>query len=371
MDFSYSYQNLVRDLVGAFTAIQQGSPTLLGLLQTGDPATQVKHEWQEHALKAAEDKISGAKLSTDVTITVVDGTKFQAGQVIAVDGSDEVMKVTAVSDNDLTVTRGFGGSTAEAIADAAIVRIIARPRLQGTNPGDDKSGKPGSEWNATQIFDRTAVISRTAEAVKKYGIDSALNFAVNDHLDALAKELNKSIIYGRRIEAAENVEGMMGGLLQFLNMSGGNVTDAGAAAITDTLLNNLLEKVVLAGGKPVTLLMNTNQARKMAALNRAASNYTVVQDSKVVGNQVFQFQGDLPMQGLVQNIVVDVNFPKDAIAMLDLSKIKLVPLTGGAWHDKDATLPGMDGAARRVIGEYTVEIKNRREAHGLIKNLSV
>ena len=234
MDLSYTYQHLVRDLSDAFTAIQQGSPTLLGLVPLGAPATQTKHEWLEDVLKAAEDKVNNAAGYDDAAaaIKVADGSKFVVGQVIAVDGSDEAMLVTAVAGNDLTVTRGYGGSTAEAIADKATVRIIARPRLQGTNPGDDKGQQPTSAWNATQIFDRTAVISRTAEAVKKYGIDSALNYQVNVHLDALAKELNKSMIYGRRIESAEGVPGMMGGILQFLNMAGANVTDAASAAFT-------------------------------------------------------------------------------------------------------------------------------------------
>lgn len=371
MDYSYTYQNLVRDLIEAFEAIKQGSPTLLGLVQVGMDATSTKHEWLEDVLHAAQDQINGAKLDSDVTITVDDGTKFAAGMILAIDGSDELIKVTAVAGNDLTVERGYGSSTAEAIADDATVRIVANPRLQGTDPGDNKGQEPGVEYNYTQIMDRTAKVTNTAEAVKKYGMDSALNYQVNVHLDALVKELNKSIIYGRRVAPAAGVPSMMGGILQFLNQAGGNITNAAGGALTATVLNNLLEQIVIDGGKPVTLLCNTNQARKITALNTSASNYTVQQDSTIAGNAVYQFRGDLPMQGLVQNIVVDVNFPKDAVAMLDLSKLELCPLTGRAFHDKDATLPGADYTARRIIGEYTMMLKNAKQAHGLIKNLAV
>lgn len=370
MDYSYTYQNTVRDLSNAFLAIQQASPVLLSLLSFGMPATNTKHEWLEDVVAPAQDQINGSKLDSDTTITVDDGTKFAAGMILAVDGSDELIKVDSVSSNDLTVTRGYGSSTAEAIADNAIVRIVANPRLQGTDPGDNKGQEPSVEFNYTQILDRTAKITRTAEAVKKYGIESALDYQVTRHLEALARELNKSIIYGRKVAPSAGVPSMMGGILQFLSQAGANVTDAAGAAISATLLNNLLEQIVIDGGKPVTLLCNTNQARKISAFNSAVSNYTINRDDKVAGNQVLYFQGDLPMQGLIQSIVVDINFPKDQVAILDLSRMCVCPLQDSAFVDKDATLPGADYVARRIIGEYTLELKNAKQAHGLIKNLA-
>ena len=373
MDYSYSYQNTVRDLSDEFAAIVQAAPVLLSLISFGTPATNTKHEWLEDVLAPAQDVTTAttpASGAGDTTIAVATGSKFAAGQILAVDGSDELIKVASVAGNSLTVERGYGSSTPEAIASGAIVRIVARPKLQGTDPGDDKTQEPSVEFNYTQIIDRTAKISKTAQAVKMYGIDDALNYQVQVQLDQAMRELNTSIIYGRKVAPSAGVPSMMGGLLQFLSQSGGNVTDAASAAITDVILNNAIEQIAIDGGKPVTLLCNTNQARKITGLNRSASNYTVTQDSKQVGNVVYQFVNDLPM-GMVQSIVVDINMPKDTIAILDPSRLKLVPLQGRAFQDEDARLPGADYWARRVLGEYTLEVKNAKLAHGIVKNLAV
>jgi hypothetical protein len=48
-------------------------------------------------------------------------------------------------------------------------------------------------------------------------------------------------------------------------------------------------------------------------------------------------------------IVADRNFSKTEVALLDPSKVQLVPLQNRAFTDKDATPAGADYVARRVI----------------------
>ena len=66
----------------------------------------------------------GATFSaTDVTLTVDDGTKAVAGQLIKID--DEVMRVTLVASNDWTVVRGEADTTAASHADGTDIYIGA------------------------------------------------------------------------------------------------------------------------------------------------------------------------------------------------------------------------------------------------------
>ena len=67
----------------------------------------------------------GGYTATDVTLTVDDGSKFAVGQTILI-GSEQHY-ITAISTNDLTVTRGVNGTTAAAIADNADVNIFRFP----------------------------------------------------------------------------------------------------------------------------------------------------------------------------------------------------------------------------------------------------
>lgn len=369
MFYSYSFQNTVRDLSDEFLAIRQAAPVLLSLIQVGRPASHTKHEWLEDKLQPAQDAVNGSVLVGGTTITVDDGSKFAAGQLIVIEGSFEVIRVDSVSGNNLTVTRGYGGSTAAAIADNAVVKIISKPRLQGTDPGDDAGQEPSVEYNYTQIFDRTAKVSRTGQRIRTYGPDDAINYEVSVQLDQVTRDLNNSLIYGRRVAPAAGVPGSMGGLLQYLSQTGANKTDAAAAALSATLLNNLIENVVTDGGRPSVILCNTWQARKITAMNSSTSNYTVTQDSKVAGNQVIKFVNDLPM-GVITDIVVDINMPKDVVMVLDPTRLELVPLDGSAFKDEDARVPGGDYFARRILGEYTMAIKNAKEAHGMLYGLA-
>ena len=59
--------------------------------------------------------------SSDTTLTVASGTLFDPGQIIKIDS--ELIRVTAVSSEDLTVVRGENGSTAAAHDDGSTVYI--------------------------------------------------------------------------------------------------------------------------------------------------------------------------------------------------------------------------------------------------------
>ncbi|MCD6502165.1 hypothetical protein J7L01_06140, partial [bacterium] len=82
------------------------------------------------------------------------------------------------------------------------------------------------------------------------------------------------------------------------------------------------------------------------------------------------FVGDLPL-GMVERIVVDTAFPQDKVAILDSSKLALVPMRGRAFQDVPATpSAAADYVARRIIGEYSLEVRNSLQAHGVIKGLA-
>ena len=67
--------------------------------------------------------------ATETVFTVDNGTEFLAGDGIKVDS--EVMRVTSISSNDLTVVRGIQGTTAATHLDNATITIVG-PALQET-----------------------------------------------------------------------------------------------------------------------------------------------------------------------------------------------------------------------------------------------
>ena len=86
-----------------------------------------KMGWLDMRVDATSSTTTAQALAAATTIAVADGTKFRAGMTASPAGSDEVVLITAVSGNNLTVVRGFGGTTAADIASGAVLRKASRP----------------------------------------------------------------------------------------------------------------------------------------------------------------------------------------------------------------------------------------------------
>ena len=131
----------------------------------------------------------------------------------------------------------------------------------------------------------------------------------------------------------------------FLQQAVGNVVDAAGAPISSTILNNAFEVGADNGAdNMVTLACNPVQARKLSAFNTAGNNPVMTRDETVTGSYVVTFVSD---QGHVANIVADRNFDKDKIAIIDPSRINVVPLR--PFTDENAAGNGDDFYARRIL----------------------
>ena len=69
----------------------------------------------------ADELIDGGINSSVTTVTVDDGDYFKVGDLIRI--ANEIMEVTAISTNDLTVKRGLFGSTAATHSDDTAIRL--------------------------------------------------------------------------------------------------------------------------------------------------------------------------------------------------------------------------------------------------------
>ena len=68
-------------------------------------------------------------------------------------------------------------------------------------------------------------------------------------------------------------------------------------------------------------------------------------------------------------VVMDRWFPEDKLMLLDRSRISLRALQGDAWHLEKMAKTGRN-EKWQLSGQYTIELRNGGEAHGIIKNLS-
>ena len=97
----------------AFEIARTNIPGVIGTIPMGAsriPESGSKLNWMDMQISAGGDTINGALSAAATAVVVDDGSKFRAGMQVSVKDSDEVMLVTLVTGNTLTVTRGFGGN---------------------------------------------------------------------------------------------------------------------------------------------------------------------------------------------------------------------------------------------------------------------
>jgi hypothetical protein len=340
---SYDFQDQIRDLEAGISLIINDAPILLGLIGlNGVPHTQTKFEWMQDHLNSNRANASAGFAAGDTTITLVagDGGKFRVNAVLVF--GDEYMKVTAVNGDQITVVRGFDGTTAGTGNAGDELRIVARPQLEGAMPGVDEGHDRLVQFNYTQIFERYASVTNTRMHTNVYNVGDELNYQVQLRLKELAREMNDSIIYGRRIDAGAGAPRMTGGLLNFANLEGSFKLNNSGAELSAKSINDSFEEIFKRGGMANTILTNTAGARQISKMADAAIR-TQRTDS-ATGHQISTIVSDM-IGGGEAVLVVDPNMPKDKIVLFDRNILEFAPLQGRQLYDVDASIPGKSVAA--------------------------
>jgi hypothetical protein len=332
----------------------------LNLIGFSSPVTQVEHVWFEDEMYADESTVNGAKLEADTTITVADGAVFRAGHVVKI--GEELLKVTAVSTNDLTVERGYAGTTAADISNGAKVEVQFVEGKEGADAREARFKARARKSNFTQIFDETVSISRTASVVSNYGIDDLYEYEKQKKQLELALQLEKALINGIKFESGDGLTRQMGGIRSIIQS---NVADAASAALTDEMVNDsmqsIYEKGGFSGGGNFKIVVPAKQKRAIS--NFAKSDIRLTQSENSRGQVVDHFISDFGQA----EIVLNNNLAADELIIMDANRFSIHPLTESAFTHEYLGKKG-DYFEGQIVGEYT-SVLEQEQAHARIKKL--
>lgn len=120
-------------------------------------------KWLNDELEDRWDQVNnGAGYASGATSIVVDdGTLFTNEDLVKVPRTGEVMSVTSVSTNTLTVERGVGATAAAALVDDDPLRVIGTAAEEGDTSPTPRTYNPTTVTNYTQIFRNTVAASGT------------------------------------------------------------------------------------------------------------------------------------------------------------------------------------------------------------------
>lgn len=339
---------------------------LISLLGFGQPITNVKHEWIEDEMQADETAINkaGGYTGTDTSLVVDDGSIFAANDVIKI--GEELLLVTAVAGNTLTVVRGYAGTTAAAIADNAKVQFMF---VEGTEGADARTARKSSRVridNITQIIDETIEVSGTSLSMSLYGTNGQdpYEYERAKKLMEVAHQLEKALINGVKYESGQVRQ--MNGVRKFIQTHVLDASADGQAALTLDDINQLAQDIYEAGGfkggSQHVLMVPAKQ--KVVISNLEADKLRLTQQENFRGQVVDTIVTDFGRFPVILNNNLDPN----EVFMIDLNRIQIRPLAGREFFHEYLGKKG-DYVTGQIVGEYTLEFKQEK-AHGRIKNLA-
>lgn len=354
-----------------------------GILQTvsfGTPRTPYdgyKMSWLDMRVDATSSPTTGAVLVGATTVPVVDGTKFRPGMTLGPVGSDEVLLVTAVVGNDLTVARGFGGTTAAALTSGQVMVIDSVGREENSLAQNDGIFQPDPVENFFQTMDTAVEFSRRALATLQFGGTNDIAFQLSERIRQLTTQMNRALVRGRKATATVGGSTVTytGGLRYYLDQVGAIKVDNSAAVLTLDAINAINAEIVTRGGMANTIAVGIKQARKLSALVGANYDSQRLADWSADEGSVLQLPSDLPLVGNVNRIVIDTNLADGELVIFDSGMINVVPMASGnaedsgAWRTKDATQNGQDGQRVRVIGDFAMEVRQSKTHMGRLFNI--
>jgi hypothetical protein len=361
----------VSDLVGIISPYE----TLL-LDAFGDPMREAKsthHEWLEDELLPNKDAINDATFTdpaADTDFVVDNGSRFRVGDQIQVEGSEELMLVTGINSDTLTVIRGYAGTTSEDLADNQVINILGNAALEGAARPNARFTNRTRCSNYTQIFTATVEVSGTDIAASQLGLADEMDYQKQERLRELLRDLENTVINGGQPtsdpQGSGTVRRSMKGIIQHLSTNIFHTGDSGFPAgdsLDEAKINYVLRKIwEQSSGNVDLIVVGGFQKRKINAFS--ADSRTDAAGDTTFTDMISVYESDFG----VCRIITTRWMAQDAVLLLDSSRISVLPLSGRSFHFKSLASSG-DYECGEVIGEYTLELKNEA-AHGLIRDLS-
>ncbi len=308
-------------------------------------------------------------------ITVDNGNRFQVGDQVRPGESREVMFVTAIAANVLTVIRGYGGTTKQALANDMKLTILGNAALEGADAPAARSTQRTRRTNYTQIFTAAVNVSGSNLAARHHGVQDEIDYQKQERMRELLRDLENCVINGTAPSSnqvgSSTVRRTMNGLIRQMSTNvftpglGGIPSGGGSGSdLSEAVLNASLRLIwEQSSGMVDTIVCGGFQKRRINSFITSQRAYAP-EDSKF-RDMVGVYESDFG----VCRVIISRWMPGDSILFLDSSRIDVLPLRGRSFHFKPLAATG-DATGGLVVGEYTNELRNE-SAHGILKGLSV
>lgn len=339
-------------------------------MKTGKEAFNPSFSWLEDVLQPKVVTFDSAGYSnavTTVNLVAGDGLKVSTSDLIKVPDTGEILLVTAVSTDQLTVVRAFGTTAAAAIVASDPALIIGNANAENDTVRLLVSTQTVKKTNYAQIFRTPFGFSRTLRDSKLYGGNEKAYLSRKKGIEHRV-EIERQFLFGEPYEQTNATSGRWetGGLDYWIRTNRFN----GNGNLTYSSLEDAMQTVMRYGNQKMRLgLASPAFITKVDLMAEGRLfHQTTTEAYGVRINKVTTSHGDLL---LVKHPLLQEMAPYNAWAfMLDMDKIRERPFVGANTKLKqNIQAPSADGEQHEYITQIGLQFENE-VAHGLFTGVA-
>jgi hypothetical protein len=323
-----------------------------------------QYEWLEDTYPEISDTIDEADVySTAATtsVTVAHGEYFHVGDVIQIDS--ELMWVSAITSDELTLVRGYGGTTTATHLTTATAYIRYNARAEGATNTSTPWTEVSSQVNYSMILHKSVEVTRSDKLFPNYGISNLVEYKIDKNMDILMEQLNRAPYY-----AATSVVGTkaltagarsFGGFAQFITT---NATALAGATLLRKHIDDEFTQIFTAGGNTDLILCDAHFQKKV---NDFYEGFVSTERSETIGGMMIK-QLMHPLTGKLVSVVVDRHCPAGYAYLLQKEYVGYITIDPFFYEELAKT---GDSETGQTVGEYGF-VCAYNKAHSIISGYS-
>lgn len=309
-------------------------------------------------------RLNEALDTSETGVDVDDGTMFRADDVVLVPSTGEMLYVSSISGNTLTVIRGYNGTTGTAANDNDWLKLLysAEPE-NGVAPAIVTTDTT-TVTNFTQIFKRSYGLSGTRKAMSFRSDPHSLPGQRKLAMELLKEDMEQAFLWGRKAVVSNGTGGWTrytGGLNQFVSTN--RIDMDGGWGFGD--IGYLMNVATRFGSSRKVWLCGRDARQQIDSLGLEYRQ--IGGEAKKLGFTVTGFRTSFGEAMLTTHMGLD-NAHAGHTFVMDPSHARIARLRK-LKHDQNIQTPGTDGEQHQFIGELGLWIDTEK-AHMVLYNIT-
>ena len=195
---------------------------------------------------------------TEIDVQAGEGALLKKGDVLLIES--ELVLVSSIATDTLTVVRGYAGTTDAEHADDTPWKLATIARIEGDDFTTGYTTALTIPYNYTQILSEAVKVTGSAQKNTQYGINDEMakhisrligggyGMGARNKAGKLAIMLQNTFYHGKRYIGTDAIPRSMGGFEYFVTT---NVTDAASAPLLRSHIENLNKVVLITAATPI------------------------------------------------------------------------------------------------------------------------